>query len=624
MCGICGHFSVHDSPSQDNLLAMTYRLEHRGPDHLAIYVDGPIGLGHTRLSIIDLSSAGHQPMHDAETGNIIVYNGEIYNYQILRQSLIRQGYKFQSNTDTEVVFKLYDRDGVECLKRLRGMFAFAIWDRKRQRLFLARDRLGQKPLVYSKQGDKFLFASEIQALANHPGVSKEIDLDALDLYLAHQFIPAPWTIYRDIRKLPPAHYMLVDWKNNISIHRYWQLDYTKKIDITEEEAIEETLARLRDAVRLRLISDVPLGALLSGGVDSSLVVSLMSQLSGEPVRTFSIGFDEDEFNELPYARTVANLYQTKHHEEIIHADILEILPKLAHHYGEPYADKSAVPSFYVSQMARQHVTVALNGDGGDELCAGYSVYNLPMLTYWFSRLPVAIRQRLTAPYSTSKSRLLRKWYNMFLPESRVLDYKAFWTSDARSNLYNEDVRFCLDKQAYHYKRMLLSTAHQHSNNIIDAMLWIGNNAYLPDDLLVKMDIASMAHSLEARSPFLDHELVEFCATLPANLKVRGGQTKYLLKKIGERFLPEDILYRPKQGFSLPVSKWLRGSMKDFVKDMLIDNAKGVTIYFNPKTIRKIFEAHLSGREEHGYRLWCLLNFEMWYVHAYKSRGCYRI
>ena len=376
MCGIAGHINVNNPPPREPVEKLTQAIRHRGPDDQGVWKspDGACVLGHARLSIIDLSPLGRQPMLDPETGNGIVFNGEIYNFQALRKQCEAAGDRFRSHSDTEVILALYRRHGVDCLDHLRGMFAFALWDAGRRRLFMARDRVGKKPLNYALVDGGVVFCSEIDPLARHPQVSREMDLEALELYLQLQYIPAPWTIYKQIRKLPPAHYALFDNRNGFSMARYWDVDYTQKRKISEQDALDGLEEKLTEAVRLRMIADVPLGALLSGGVDSSVVVALMAKLSGEPVRTFSIGFREEAFNELPFAQQAADRCKTAHHPQIVEGDVEHLLPRLARHYGEPYADSSAIPSFFVSQVARQQVTVAMNGDGGDELLGGYPRY----------------------------------------------------------------------------------------------------------------------------------------------------------------------------------------------------------------------------------------------------------
>ena len=618
MCGIAGHVSFHNSPSSDALECVVQNQFHRGPDHRASWQDEHAALGHTRLAIIDLSPTGHQPMIDAETGNVIVYNGEVYNFQALRADLEARGHKFASTSDTEVILALYRRYGEECVTQLRGMFAFAIWNPRKRELLLSRDRAGKKPLVYAETTQGFLFASEIGALAAHPLVSKDIDPQALELYLTLQYIPAPWTIYQAIRKLPPAHFGVLTAKG-LRLERYWNLDYTRKRQISEEEAEEAVLEELTEAVRLRLISDVPLGALLSGGVDSSLVVAIMSRLSSRPVKTFSVGFEDEGFNELPHARAVAQHLGTEHHEEVLTPNVAEMLPSIVRQYGEPYADKSALPSFVVAEMTRQHVTVALSGDGGDELAAGYDRYRTSRLMAILGALtpggngPADARK---AESLLSNDRLLnplrRRWaYQYVHPELQSLAYRDFFHGPHRQALLKPEVRAASNGTAESWKQRWLDEASCHASNAVERMMWIDNLTYLPGDLLVKIDIAAMAYALEVRSPLLDHKLVELCATLPAGIKARNGETKRILKRLAARFVPSSVIYRPKHGFSVPVSAWLRGPMQGFLKNVLADTRPQLGVLLQTDQIDRLVEQHTDGVQDHGGRLWALLNLALW-------------
>jgi asparagine synthase (glutamine-hydrolysing) len=448
-------------------------------------------------------------------------NGEIYNFQSLRKQCEAAGDVFKSHSDTEVVLVLYRRYGIGCLKFLRRMFALAVWDQRCERLFLARDRVGKKPLTYALTNSGLAFCSKLYPLSRHPGVDSEMDLEALELYLQCQFIPAPWTIYRGIRKLPPAHYAVYA-RNGMSVEQYWEVDYRSKIAITEAEAVDALEEKLTEAVRLRMIADVPLGALLSGGVDSSVVVALMAKLSAEPVRTFSIGFEEEAFNELPWAQEAADRSGTLHHPEIVRGDVEHLLPTLARHYGEPFADSSAVPSFFVSATARRHVTVALNGDGGDELLGGYPRYWLPesamrtsaLVGGWIRPAQLAnLAPRLLAA-RTIPMRAVRKLALEYVnPELRSVPmFAEFWDDPLRRELLPDGSGTLLPE----WRRAWLEKAFAHAENAIDRMLWMDNHTYLPGDLLVKMDIASMHCGLETRSPLLDHEVIEFCAALPVH------------------------------------------------------------------------------------------------------------
>lgn len=618
MCGIAGHLSFTSPPDPAGVRKMVAGISHRGPDDSGLWVAGRGNciLGHARLSIIDLSPLGHQPMLDPETGNTIVFNGEIYNFQSLRKECEAAGDSFRSHSDTEVILALYRRHGIECLKKLRGMFAFALWDEAAQHLFMARDRVGKKPLNYALMPDGIAFCSELLPLSRLPGVVRDLDSEALDLYLQLQYVPAPWTIYRGIRKLPAAHYCLMN-SSGIRIERYWNVDYRQTDAISDRDALDGLEEKLSEAIRLRMIADVPLGALLSGGVDSSVVVALMAKLSGEPIRTYSIGFKEEAYNELPYAQQAAGVCGTLHQPEVVEGDVEHLLPTLARHYGEPYADSSAVPSFFVCQTARRHVTVAMNGDGGDELLGGYSRYSLSPLQMRVSgafpdllsaRSLTALSARL-ATVAHLPGKVARKLVTEFAwPEMRSLVmYSSFWNDADRARLMaRPDESTVLQEWRAHF----FGEARAHADTAIERMLWYDNRTYLEGDLLVKMDIASMHCGLETRSPLLDHEVIEYCAKLPVELKVRQGVGKYLLKKLAERYFPADFVHRPKMGFGIPLADWLRGplrpTLETLVRDPIamepLDSAFAATI---------LDEFLNQGRDHHSSRLWALLMFGMW-------------
>jgi asparagine synthase (glutamine-hydrolysing) len=600
----------------DAVSAMVEGVGHRGPDDRGLWSSptGQCTLGHARLSVVDLSPLGHQPMIDRHTGNAIAFNGEIYNFQSLRKLCEAEGDVFRSASDTEVILALYRRHGTGCLRFLRGMFALAIWDEQLQRLFLARDRVGKKPLNYSFDGSGIAFCSELHPLSVHPGVDSEMDPEALELYLQCQFIPPPWTIYRGIRKLPPGHYAVCD-RSGMKIERYWEIDYRDKIRISEADALDALEEKLTEAVRLRMIADVPLGALLSGGVDSSLVVALMSKVSAEPVRTFSIGFDEEAFNELPWAQKAADRCRTMHHPEIVHGDVADLLPRLARHYGEPFADPSAVPSFFVAAAARRHVTVAMNGDGGDELLGGYPRYWLPRQSLLTSGLlngliPPHRLVDLAPKFSQDAGiplkvmrRLLIRYANPEL--GSVLMFSAFWNDRERRELLPDGSATLLRD----WRRRSLEEAFRHADNAVDRMLWLDNHVYLPGDLLVKMDIAAMHCGLETRSPLLDHEVIEFCARLPVRHKVHRRVGKYLLKKLAERYFPADFVHRPKMGFGIPLTAWLRGPLRPVLNESLRD--RNLVEPLNSRAVEATLQAFEGGNESHESRLWALLMYTQW-------------
>jgi asparagine synthase (glutamine-hydrolysing) len=627
MCGISGKLQFDSTQPVDACLIrrMNRVLRHRGPDDEGVYVDGNIGLGQARLAIIDLSPLGNQPMPNEDKTIWITYNGEIYNFLELRPGLERKGHRFSSNTDTEVIVHLYEEYGVECVKHLRGMFAFAIWDSNRQRLFLARDRLGQKPLVYTIVDNSLIFASEIKAVLQDPGVRRQTDLQAIHYYLTYGHVPSPMTSFDGIKKLAPAH-ILVWEKGNLQIERYWDLRYVPKTTLSEADCQERILELLREATKIRLISDVPLGAFLSGGIDSSSVVAMMTQVASEPVRTYSIGFEEEDFDELHYARLIADKFGTDHHEFLVKPDALTVLPKLVWHYNEPYADASAVPTYYVSKITREHVTVALNGDGGDESFAGYPRYlkrrNVDLIADSLGMLPGGMRRAIQDILTrfdsewVSRNLILRRLQWMLdaadtAPERRYGRFMTKFHTEIQQQLYTADFRQAV---AGIDPAELLATLYRRADapDYVDKTLYVDVMAYLPDDLLVKVDIASMAVSLEARSPYLDHYLVEFAASLPSTYKLRGSTTKYLLKKSLEKVLPAEVLYRTKMGFGVPISRWLRHELKDYARDVLLEKVAVQRGYFDPAYVRALLDDHVSGRADHSTRIWTLLNLELWH------------
>jgi asparagine synthase (glutamine-hydrolysing) len=627
MCGITGHVNFIGEACAPEVEKLVYGIRHRGPDDEGLWVS-PLGecvLGHARLSVIDLSPLGHQPMLDSETGNSIVFNGEIYNFQILRQECEKAGYKFRSNSDTEVILAMFRRLGISCLARLRGMFAFALWEERNKRLYLARDRAGKKPLNYALTSQGLIFCSEIDPLARHPAISREMDMEALELYLQLQYIPAPWTIYKSIRKLPPASFAVFD-ASGFSVEKYWEVDYRRKLRISEEEALDGLEEKLTEAVRLRMISDVSLGALLSGGVDSSLVVALMTKLSNQPVRTFSVGFREKKYDELPYAAEAASICGTAHCPEILEGyRAEELLPLIVRRYGEPYADSSAIPSFLLCRTARGHVTVALNGDGGDELLGGYH-------RYWLSR--TQLRMASLMSNFIAPEMLLRAYYHVWeptsiplravrklvrdyaWPESRSLTmYNEFWNDEDRARLMGMHARRNLLPQ---WRSAQLGEGRSHADEPVDRMLWLDNHAYLPGCLLVKMDIASMHCGLETRSPLLDHEVIEYCASLPVEFKVSGGIGKYLLKKLAERYFPPSFVYRGKMGFGIPVGDWLRGPLRRSVEITLQD--AGLMAPLNLGPISKVMRDFYSGETKHSSRVWALFMYGNWKRYVAEGDG----
>ncbi len=624
MCGIGGklYFDASQPVERDILERMNAVLAHRGPDDAGIYCDGPVGLAHRRLSIIDLSPAGHQPMSNEDGTVWIVFNGEIYNFLSLRPELLSRGHRFRSSSDTEVILHLYEEHGTDCLRFLRGMFALAIWDGPRRQLFLARDRLGKKPLCYQQDARALRFASEAKAILQDPEVQASPDPASVSQYLTFGYVPSPGSAFRGFRRLPPGHFLTCR-DGRVTVTRYWRLRRDRKAQRSEEEWCHEIVARLEDAVRLRMISDVPLGAFLSGGIDSSAVVAMMSRVSSGPVRTFSIGFEEPEYDEVGYARQVAQRFGTEHHELVVRPDAAAILPKLAWHYDEPFGDSSAVPTYCVAQMTRQYVTVALNGDAGDESFGGYDRYLANLLAASVDRWPGSaaargiIREMLRwwqpAGRRTSVLSRARRFLEGLVepPERRYARWFCHFHGDRRRELLTADFRAAAgdgDELAV----MLDLYRATDAPDFGDATLGVDAALYLPDDLLVKVDIASMAHALEARSPFLDHEFMEFAATIPFDLKVRGRTKKYILKRALAGLLPRQILHRPKMGFGVPIDHWLRHELRDMAYDTLLSRQALGRGYFHPDVVRHMLDEHTQGKAAWHYLLWTLLMLELWH------------
>ncbi|TAN62770.1 asparagine synthase (glutamine-hydrolyzing) [bacterium] len=628
MCGICGavSYSKNNLIEEGQIRKMCAALTHRGPDDEGIFIDKQghsVGLGHRRLSIIDLSGSGHQPMSNEDSSVWITFNGEIYNFHELRPRLEKAGHSFSSNSDTEAIIHLYEDYGAECVKHLRGMFAFAIWDKRRKALLLARDRIGKKPLLYCRQAESFYFASEFTSLLAGGAVTKKINKSALDYYLSFGYIPAPLTIYENVYKLLPAHTLLLN-ANGITLSRYWQPDYSSKIRISEEDAAEGLLSVLKEAVKMRLYSEVPLGAFLSGGIDSSTVVGLMSGFSAK-IKTFSIGFEEKDYNELKFARNIARRFSTQHNEFVVRPKALEVLPLLVERYGEPYADSSSIPTYYLCRETRKFVTVALNGDGGDELFAGYERYQAMLISGAYQRVPELVRsivRKLSAALPDSadqknKLRRLRRFMEAIdLPlRDRYIRWVSIFDAGLKDKLYSPDFSSCPgDRGGFG-----LIASHLEglkSVGLLDTLLMTDTSTYLPDDLLVKVDIASMANSLEARSPFLDHKVIEFAASLPEAYKMKRLVKKYILKKAIAGFIPKENTHRQKMGFGMPVGRWFRQELKDFLVDTLLSGTCLKRGYFNPQTVKELVNGHISAKKDFSFQLWSLLMLELWHQRFY--------
>jgi len=620
MCGICGQIYTDGQRevSSEVIARMCRSITHRGPDDEGHYVRGHIGMGNRRLRVIDLET-GHQPMANEDQTIWTVFNGEIYNFPSLREELIARGHIFRTRSDTETIVHAYEEYGCRFLERLNGMFGLAIWDQARQRLVLARDRLGIKPLYYYFDGEQLVFGSELKAILEAPGVDRSIDLTALNNFLTFEYVPGPRSIFEKVHKLEPGHYLI--WKDGQpAVHRYWRLSVRPR---RRPDAGEQLRELIRDAVRLRLISDVPLGAFLSGGIDSTIVVAQMAGLLDEPVKTFSIGFREASYNELEYARAVAGRYGTDHREEIIEPDALKLTEQLIAQCDEPFGDFSIFPTYLVSRMARREVTVALSGDGGDELFGGYDTYRAHRFDrrfyHWWPRCvkegvvgPLADRM---APREEKKG--LVNAFKRFVEGTRLpadlahARWMIFLTEADRRRLFSSEVLDQLNRQdPYDFIRRHARAAGPADE--VNRSGYVDVHSYLVDDILVKVDRMSMAVSLEARVPLLDHRLVEFAFSLPPDEKIRGFDTKHLLKKAMADALPEAVRKRSKQGFSIPIKNWIRGPLRTMMTDLLSADRLRRQGFFNPGAVTELIDRHLRGTENCSHQLWALMVFESWY------------
>ncbi|MGI8655340.1 MAG: asparagine synthase (glutamine-hydrolyzing) [Pyrinomonadaceae bacterium] len=628
MCGIAGFIergtesgSLDRHQERSALLDRMCRvIRHRGPDDQGMLVDGGVALGMRRLSIIDLAG-GHQPLSGCDDSATIVFNGEIYNYRELQCDLEKRGHRFHTHSDTEAIVHAYEEYGTACVDHLRGMFAFALWDKRAQKLFIARDRVGKKPLYYTLTGrGTLVFGSELKSLLEHPEVTREINPYALDSYLSFGYVVDPLTIFKNIHKLPPGHFLeFADGR--IEIREYWDFNYDAElIDETksEEDYLEELRRLLDEAVRVRMIADVPLGAFLSGGVDSSAVVGLMSKHSEQPVKTFSIGFEEDSYNELKYARIVAEHFKTDHHEFIVTPDVCNVVDELVWHFDEPFADSSAIPTYVVSKLAREHVTVALSGDGGDELFAGYTRYGVDTKRSHFARLPRFLRAGAMQPLSRRLPH--GAWGRNYLhnvaldPIERYIDSVSVFTSLNKHSLYSDEFQRELsgasdDSAARIFGRF---AAHVDTGAPLDNLLYLDSKTYLPGDILTKVDRMSMAVSLETRVPLLDHKLIDFVTRIPASMKMRGATTKHIFKRAINDLVPQALLNRPKQGFGVPVQQWINQELRSYIRDVLRDEKTRSRGYFNKRYVDVLFDEHERGRRDHSMQIWSLFMLELWH------------
>jgi asparagine synthase (glutamine-hydrolysing) len=618
MCGIAGKVSSGAAIAPDLIDRMCAAIAHRGPDSRGIHREDGAELGVQRLRVIDLET-GDQPLYNEDESVAVVLNGEIYNYQELRRELQSRGHRLTTRGDTEVIAHLYEEYGAGCVHRLNGMFAFAIWDSRRERLVIGRDRVGKKPLFYWFGNGSLTFASELAALVEDADVPREIDATAIDAFLAYGYVPGPLTIWKGVRKLPPACTLTLERGGSPAIERYWRLDYSQKIDGSPAELEEELRRRVSTAVRRRLVSDVPLGAFLSGGVDSSIVVSEMAAAMTEPVKTFSIGSEVETYNELPRARTIAQLFGTDHHEMIVRPDAIELIPRLVRHYGEPYADTSAIAAFYLARFASRHVTVALNGDGGDENFAGYLRHVANHLTGFADRAPLPLRRLLVRAGGMLPRgpRTITGRANQLLTS---LDQNALERYRWHVSVFTPPERLRLFQPGFLAEIDGAVTAdvigrpwrEASGSSRLDVMLEVDVVTYLPDDLLAKIDIATMAYSLEGRSPLLDPDVMEFAASLPPSSKLRHLRKKWIFRQAYRDVIPRSILSGAKIGFAIPLAEWLRGDLRAYARDVLLDRRSLDRGYFEEAEVRRILERHESGSADNSLRIWALLMLEHWH------------
>ena len=620
MCGIAGFVESSDvrTPlSKEAAYALAHdmcaAIRHRGPDDEGILVEPGMAIGMRRLSIIDVST-GHQPIHN-EDGNVsIVFNGEIYNFQALRRELESAGHRFYTATDTEVIVHAYEQWGTEAIAKLRGMFGLALWDRRTRTMVVARDRVGIKPLHFANVGGRLYFGSEIKSLLCAPDLPRDLNPDALDHYLSFLYAPRDASFFTHIRKLPPGH--LLTWRDGrLTIAPYWRPGTGETFRGTEADAVDELKRVLMDAVRLHLISDVPLGAFLSGGIDSSLVVALMSRVSGARVKTFSIGFDQPQYDELRFARQVAEQYDTDHHEDVVTPDGIAILDTLVSHFDEPFGDPSAIPTWYVSQLAAKHVTVTLSGDGGDELFGGYDRYvQDPRVAAIDRYAPPAIRRvaglvSSRLPHGAKGKRFLS--HLAATERGRYVDAVGFFNADDKGGLYSDNLRARLSE--VNPERRVMTIFDRYATlPWASQMMRFDIETYLPEDILTKVDRTSMAHSIESRVPLLDNDVIDFALTLPAAMKIKRGRRKHVLKDVAAQFLPAGLIDRPKQGFGVPLDVWFRGSLRELFADTLLSPRALQRGYFDPAFVRRVVHEHVSGTRDHAFRLWQLVVLERWH------------
>ena len=616
MCGICGVFNLQSGEpvSRDLIAQMTDLISHRGPDESGMYLNGPVGLGSTRLSIIDLSN-GHQPMSN-ETGDVwIVFNGEIWNYKALRKEFLEKGHRFRTNSDTETIIHAYEEYGVDCIAHLHGMFGLAIWDVTRRRLLLARDRVGKKPLYYTRVDGNLVFASEIKSLLCHPQVKRRADVQALADFLSVRYVPGPATLFANISKVLPGHLILFE-NGEIKEHCYWDFTFGKTEDHPVEDYIQGIRQHINRAVEERLMADVPLGAMLSGGVDSSIITGIMSQLMNEPVKTFAVGFDVPGYSELPYARLVAQHFGTEHHDLIVKcSDLSAYWPLLTWHRDEPVSEPSDIGVYLVSKLAKQYVKVVLSGEGGDELFAGYPKYIVDWLARYYQILPAPMRDQLISPllerlpYNMRKLKMTARALSQPAPE-RWMNWFGVFNGQLKNNLLSASTKASVDNDSSQAFRRWLEKNPQRDD--LSSMLYLDTKIWLPDNLLMKGDKMTMAASLESRIPLLDYKLIEFAASIPSHIKVKPFKTKYLLKRAYADFLPESILTRKKMGFNVPISNWFRGEQRNLITRLLLSERARSRGFLSNEFVASLLSDHLEGRTQYGNQLFILASLELWF------------
>ncbi len=614
MCGITGkfNFDFNKKVSINEIKKMTQSLFHRGPDDEGYFLDENVGLGFRRLSIIDLSS-GHQPLSDNSGNYWITFNGEIYNYKQLRQELRKRGYYFKTNTDTEVIVNLYAEYKEKCVYFLRGMFAFIIWDKQKKKLFGARDRFGIKPLHYYIDDEKFIWGSEIKSIIASKDIEKKISLTALDYYFTYGYSQKNQTIFQNIKKLLPGHYFTIktDAFEKINICSYWKIDYTPDYSKSESDWKESIYDTLNESVKMRMISDVPFGAFLSGGIDSSIVVSLMALNSPKAIKTFSIGFKEHNYNELKFARALANKYETEHHELIVEPESIDLLPKLVQAFDEPFADSSAIPTYYVSKFAREFVTVVLSGDGGDELFGGYNSYSKLLKLYSSvynnkvsNKLLFSPINKLLPDYFYGKGLT----YYLSKEKGNLGAFYCLWKDYERKQIFSKELNNLLENN--YAEKVKINILDKMNGDFLNKLQYLDLGTYLPDDILTKVDIVTMLNSLEARVPLLDHKFAELSFTIPWELKLNTKGQKYILKETFKPLLPSTVISHKKQGFGIPLNHWFKTDLKEYTFDNLIDN-KLLDVYFNSKIIKKMLNNHSKGIRDYSNKIWSLLFYNEW-------------